>query len=394
MSKLDPSLTSSAASSSQPTAAATATDTATATVTDTAAATDIAPTDQEIKEAHDALRRSRRASADLPAAAHTGSLLKRSRAQRSEAHERLWKRRYFALIGGSLIYYHSASHSDPPSVFVTLDDDTTISNCQAPKGFGLLISTRLQRLYLAADSPAERQQWINALLRARGEAPVEVDALLTPDEVAEAGAELAATSSGGSSSQNTGSIYWIKSTLASAFATSRLGKHLIKRYLDEAARILIHTVVEFVEVESGHQLARKMETFIFDLASRIAVIIRAQALPPDVNLSELQDDTILFCQEFIRYSRDRRLQAERRLHANADVSKLDVQHLLEISATIASTWRWILETAVSKKTIARYDAVIAHVFSDKQIRAIFEDVKHRERMETMERCLRELLETY
>jgi hypothetical protein len=310
-----------------------------------------------------------------------GPLLKSSR---RHGEERPWKRRYFVLSSATLMYYHASDYSDVPQLLLNLPMGTRVSPCAAPRGHGMQIVSPLQTIKLATETPEEQAAWMAAIRAAVGqpETPLPVS---PEDEEAAAAAAAAVANSG---------MYKLKAALASAFATSRLGRLLIKRYLDEAGRLLIRTIIDFVAVESGAKQAARIETYVFDVASRIAIIMHASAVPAGVNFSQLQDDTVTFCQEFIRFSRDRRLQKLRALHANAAPSVLEPDLMLKTGAAMAVAWRSILEPTVPAKALRRFDAVVGHVFAEHQIRALLDNEAHRERMATIERSLRELLETY
>lgn len=294
------------------------------------------------------------------------------------------------LCAGSLLYHHTQSKADPVRLFVDIDS-ATVEPCDAPDGFGIAIrrADHPRVFCFSTGSEKDRQQWIVHLRE-----HVRFDPVVFPD-VEE---DLRPSPSG---------MYRLKSAVASAFATSSLGKHLIRRYLDESARTLIATVLEFTELEASRSVKSKMETYIFDIAARIAVIVQQNSLPPNLDTATLYDETINFCQLYVRYSRDRRLAKERQRAVElaapteqeaqqrlAVVSDVDTAELLRAVAYVTAIWRSILQHNVSDKTLDRYDFVIENVLQEARLRSVFENHIHRHRMSTIERCLRHLMETF
>ena len=326
------------------------------------------------------------------------------------------------MIQGSLIYHHSREKQDPPRLLTHLTA-VAIAPCDAPAGRGIAIVAKSFRYAVAVEGDRGLlEAWLQCLTEARAMPTVSL-----PENPLEQ-----------ASSSKLSSLGRVKSALASAFATSRLGRHLvcplrpsfdpfpppppffvlfrfllapsspqpvltrcahgggeqIKRYLDEAAKVLIRTVVEFVEVQNGPEAASKIEGYVFDVAARIAVIVHSNAIPPGLDIPALNDQTMDFCMLFLRYARDRRLAEERRRAGNAKISELDTNQLLEAINYVAAVWRSILSPNVSRRVIARYDHIITLLFSDAQLRAILDDLRHRERMVVIERSLRTLVESY
>eukprot|EP00043_Microstomoeca_roanoka_P003292 m.43069 g.43069 ORF g.43069 m.43069 type:complete len:332 (+) comp12000_c0_seq1:347-1342(+) len=320
----------------------------------------------------------------LPDPVFEGAVLKKCR---RNGEERPWKRRWFMLISGSLLYHHSQSKSDPIRLFTDVSG-AEIQPCDAPSGFGIAIRTSKRLVCFSVIKENERDAWLDALIANLHLPPVDI-----PDDY-----EIRPTPSG---------LYRVKSALASAFATSALGKHLIRKYLDDAARNLIATVLDFTEIQSGRSMRSKLETYIFDVASRIAVIVYENTLPPALDTSTLYDETVTFCQLYVRYSRDRRLAKERQqavemsaadLEDSSDrrayISDVDTDQLLRAIAYVTSVWRSILQHNVSDKTLDRFDFVVDAVFQQEKLKAIFEDTAHRQHMADIEYNLRELMETF
>lgn len=309
----------------------------------------------------------------LPEPTVEGFLLKKCR---RNGDDRPWKRRFFALVQGSLIYYHLKDKSDAPRLYLHLQE-AVIEECEAPSGRGIrfALPKTSSKFVLAVDSGAPTYtQWLTALTEACSLPPV----VLPP--------HLNETSSS--------ALTRVKSALASAFATSRLGRHLIKRHLDESARALIRTVIEFATLENSRDIASKLECYIFDVAARVAVIIHANALPPDLDASHLYEHTVDFCMLFLRYSRDRRLEKARKKFGNAAVSVVNLDALTLHLAHVCETWRGILLPHVSEKVIDRYDFIVHYLLSGSPLRAVLDNVAYREHMNSIDTNLRKLLETY
>eukprot|EP01147_Barroeca_monosierra_P002158 gene2158-5186_t len=310
---------------------------------------------------------------------------------RRNGDDKPWRRRWFMLYSASIVYHRSLSKTDNMRLFVDIVG-ASVRPCDAPVGYGISIhlQARFNRVFcFSTHTKSEREAWLSALSKNTQLYPVAIpdDPITLP------------TASG---------IYRFKSAVASAFATSNLGKHLIRRHLDEAGRSLITQILDFSEKEYNRQFRSKLETYVFDVASRIAVIVHENKLPPDLDITSLYDETISFCQLYVRYSRDRRLHKERlaavspTLHlpdyASAQdervlISTVDVSELQRSMAYVTSEWRRILEPGVSKKTLERFDFIVSHLLHEDKLKAIFDDPVHRNRMAEIERCLRELMET-
>eukprot|EP00730_Choanoeca_flexa_P018097 TRINITY_DN8782_c0_g1_i1.p2 TRINITY_DN8782_c0_g1~~TRINITY_DN8782_c0_g1_i1.p2 ORF type:complete len:366 (+),score=83.59 TRINITY_DN8782_c0_g1_i1:2250-3347(+) len=305
-----------------------------------------------------------------------GYLLKKCR-QRGD--EKPWKKRFFCLVRGSLIYHHVQDKSDKPRLFLHLGE-AQLAEVEAPSGHGISFKTAKSTYAIAVEGTRRRRdEWWSALTAARNQPPIDFAVLQDDDQ------EL---------QHSLSSFGRVKSALASAFATSRLGRVLIKRYLDDEAKLLISTVVDFATAESGDSVGSKIEGYVFDVAARIAVIMHAQALPPGVDVPTLQDNTLDFCYQLLHHTRDRRLAKERLQFGKGKVSQVATDKLLESIAYVTQIWRIILEPNVSSKVLMRYDFVVKYLFTSSQLLALLDEPKHRERMVVIDRCLRTLLETY
>jgi hypothetical protein len=273
-----------------------------------------------------------------------------------------------------------ADKSDTPKLLLHMQN-VTIDNIVAPSGHGISFKgMSFQYAVSVEGSSRRRDEWMSAFQAAQAHPPIDFAAVLSDDDQ-----DLQKT---------LGSFGRVKSALASAFATSRLGRVLIKRYLDAEAKLLISTIVEFATVESGNTVGSKMEGYVFDVAARIAVIMHAQALPAGLDVPGLQDKTLDFCYQLLHHTRDRRLAAQRLQFGKGIVSTVAIDKLLASIAYVTKVWREILEPNVSSKVMKRYDFVVLYLFTDKQLLALLDNVEHRDRMVVVDRCLRALLETY
>ncbi|EGD72491.1 hypothetical protein PTSG_00517 [Salpingoeca rosetta] len=310
---------------------------------------------------------------------------------RRNGDDRPWKRRWFMLCSGSIFYHHTQAKADPVRLFVDVAG-ASVEPCDAPSGFGIAIrrADQPRSHCFAVRTENERRSWLAALANGVARPPLRLPED-DDDDLRRA----------------PGGMYRFKSALASAFATSSLGKHLIRRYLDDAARALISHVLDFTEAEAGRSVRGKMETYIFDLASRVAIIVHENALPANLDTSTLFDETITFCQLYVRFSRDRRLAKQRQLavelsapseqdatQRQAVISDVDASELLRAIAYVTSVWRTILQHNVSEKTLDRFDFVVEHLLQEDRISAIFDKTEHRQRMCGIEQSLRELMEIY
>eukprot|EP00045_Choanoeca_perplexa_P018131 m.279124 g.279124 ORF g.279124 m.279124 type:complete len:403 (-) comp17725_c0_seq1:819-2027(-) len=320
----------------------------------------------------------------LPTAAHPslpitieGYVLKKCR-QRGD--DKPWKKRWFCLTQGTLIYHHLADKSDNPRLFLHMQN-VAIESIDAPSGHGIAFRGASFTYAISVEgSSRRRDEWISALQAAQAQPPIDFAAVLLEDDQ-----EM---------QRSLGGFGRVKSALASAFATSRLGRLLIKRYLDAEAKLLIATVVEFATIESGSSVGSKIEGYVFDVAARIAVIMHAQALPAGLDVPGLQDKTLDFCYQLLHHTRDRRLAEQRHKFGNGTVSQVATDKLLSSIDYVTMVWRQIIEPNVSTKVLKRYDFVVKYLFTSKQLLALLDNVEHRQRMAMIDRCLRALLETY
>eukprot|EP00050_Salpingoeca_kvevrii_P007593 m.297242 g.297242 ORF g.297242 m.297242 type:complete len:358 (+) comp13564_c0_seq1:248-1321(+) len=294
---------------------------------------------------------------------------------RTNGDHKPWKRRYFVLRGGTLLYYQSADIKGLPKVLTSLSEGATIlrqSEVEAPEGFPLAIHTRNGSFFIAAPTSEEQDRWHAALVAARG---LPTFYVVLPGQ-------------GGAPS----TMVKIKMSVASAVATSTVGRKVIKHYLDESARNLIEAMVQFAEAVVNKKTAQHYERAVFDICARIAVIARENKIPPNADVPAIYEEILTFTNAFLANSRDRLLRELR--GPNAIMSEIELPELLRSGAAIVRGWRQILEPNVPSKVLKRYDEVCNFFLHQDRIAEILTNEQHEELLRTVDRSVRDLLYRY
>eukprot|EP00911_Craspedida_sp_UC1_P000763 UC1_evm4s583 len=193
-------------------------------------------------------------------------------------------------------------------------------------------------------------------------------------------------------SDNVGSA---KSAVAGTLASSRFGRAVVRRYLSEPGRNLVDAVLAYALRRDGKREAGLLENALWDVFARVAVVVRAKALPPGVDRQTLSEATIDFCQCFLRHARDRRLEAKRRrVRHGADPEPVDLVELRLQAGVIVKTWRELVEPQCSTGTLERYRHLTTYFFGEAQLLDVFENHEYRQLLSVMESNIIELLEHY
>lgn len=300
-----------------------------------------------------------------------------------------WKKRFFVLQGGSLIYYRSANMAGAFKLFLHLGPDVKITRAneppkQAKESIPVAIahgSASNAKVYQVAFADAAAyDHWIEALETAKGYPPMDL-----PDQ---------SYKYAGSSA-----TLRLKMGLSAALASSSIGRSIVKAYMDDASRELIKSLIEFAEFTEGSKTSRAFEKGVFDIAARISVIWRAAKFPPDLDLSLLYDETTNFTQDFLMYCRDIRLKDVR--GPDAEVEPINMPELMRSSGVVQEMWKEILIPHVSKKVLTTFDSITDFYFNEQNLWAVMKEEKPDPQakkiyglMCSIEKSLRTVLERY
>lgn len=296
---------------------------------------------------------------------------------RSGGDQKPWKKRWFLLRGCTLLYYHDSAMAGRPKIFLHMFHDTEVRRMElseSPQGHGLQINQGTHRLMVDTGSASDQAAWAQALERAKDLPILLVDEDSQSDDHAPS------------------AMVRFKMNLAGAIATSRVGRKVIRHYLDDSAKTLIACLLELAHTLSGSKQARTFESAIFDVCARIAVIIHENKLPTGLDTRTLYEETLSFCQDFLMYSRDRLLRELR--GEDAEVSTVDFPELLRSSEVIVQIWRTILQPNVTSKALRRFDEVCGYYLCEEKLKLILCDPEHEARLRIIHSSLKELMERY
>ena len=205
-----------------------------------------------------------------------GYLLKKCR---HGGDQKPWKRRWFSLRGSTLVYHptREAAGALRPKVFAQLNPASTIAaDVGATMAHAVAVTSGLESLWIAAQSPAEAATWIAALSTARGE----------PAAILGNAPTVASPSLG----------QRMKMAMAGAVATSALGQALLTRYLDASARDLLRELGNLAAVRTDAKRAALLRRKLLDVCARLLVVVHEGRMPADTDLDALYEDTLSFTQ--------------------------------------------------------------------------------------------------
>ena len=255
---------------------------------------------------------------------------------------------------------------------------------------------------VAAPTEAEQGKWLQALQAAVGCMPVNPRDLVTdygnnyglasPQSPERGGG---GEGGGGGGGGGPGRVLRTTQAVAGTLASSRFGRAVVRRYLSEPGRNLVDAVLAYALRRDGKREAGLLENALWDVFARVAVVVRAKALPPGVDRQTLSEATIDFCQCFLRHARDRRLEAQRRrVRHGADPEPVDLVELRLQAGVIVKTWRELVEPQCSTGTLERYRHLTTYFFGEAQLLDVFENREYRQLLSVMESNIIELLEHY
>lgn len=305
-----------------------------------------------------------------------GYLLKKCRVK---GDVKPWKKRYFVLQGGSLIYYRGENMAGAFKLLQHLNAEAEISRSsetlkQNKSALPIAIKVGKDKtLYIAAESEKDCTRWIEALTKAKTFPPMEL-----PDQTYKYAGSSATLR--------------LKMGLSAALASSSVGRAIVKHYMDDASKELVSSCIELAESLASRNQSKAFEKGIFDIAARISVIWRAAKFPPYLDLSLLYDETTNFTQDLLMYMRDIRLKDKR--GPDAEVEPVNMEELMRSSAVIQELWKEILMPHCSKKVLITFDAITGFYFNEKNIWAVLTDKELYKLMCSIEKSLRAVLERY
>eukprot|EP00039_Didymoeca_costata_P007934 m.105493 g.105493 ORF g.105493 m.105493 type:complete len:352 (-) comp13878_c0_seq4:708-1763(-) len=304
-----------------------------------------------------------------------GFLLKKNRTQGHESKP--WKKRYFVLQGATLYYYKGKSMAGAHKLFAQLDRSWRVTQTEGmalsttPTPYVIRLICGQTVLQLAADSSGDCLQWITKLAAARD---------LPQIQLADQTHRLAKSSA----------ILRLRMSVSAALASSSLGRKLVSRYMDEDSRSVISVLVDYAKDLAGKEKAKTYEKGIFDLAARMAVVHHAGRLPPDLDLSLLYDETVNFSQDFLMYSREKRLARKGR----AETIPVDMAELLRSSSVMVEFTRELLKPHTPQKVMNVFEEISQFYFCEEKIHVILHDDKHADRLAVLDGSLRAVLEKH
>lgn len=289
-----------------------------------------------------------------------------------------WKERWFILQGSTLFYHPSNRLAGQPKLMTHLTVDATVELLASPADienrFPLAITVPPSvTLLVAAASPAEQDEWQRALLSCRG-------------------GPIPRLSFAGQDGPRSSLSLRLRVNIAGTLAASGLGRRLVQRYLDPAAKQLIKALLSLALQEHGSETACEFEKTIYSTAAKIAIICHLGKFPPGVDMTRLQDETGAFCQDFLAYSRDKRLAGKR--GPEAEVLPIDIPELLRASSEMVRMWRCILEPHMPEAKLMRFDGLASYYLSETFLMGLLCSEKQFELLCVVDRALRELTERY
>lgn len=305
-----------------------------------------------------------------------GYLLKKCRVN---GDSKPWKKRFFVLQGGTLVYYRNENMAGAFKLFLHLSPDCKVNKSQevpwnAKEACPIsLVVDNSKDFKLATVTENTLEYWLTAFENAKNLQPVEL-----PDQTYKYAR--------GSTTMR------IKMGLSAALASSAFGRKILKSYMDDSSKELIKDLLKYADITVGTCKSKSFEKGIFDIAARIAVIHRSGRMPPHIDLSLLHDETINFCQDFLMYSRDQRLKEAR--GPFAEMQPLDMPELMRSSGVIKESWQEILWPHVSTKVKQSFDSITGFYFNEKNIVLLLTEPTMFHLTFSIEKSLREVIEQY
>lgn len=148
----------------------------------------------------------------------------------------------------------------------------------------------------------------------------------------------------------------------------------------------------YPSLQSGKAVAKVHEKGIFDIAARILVIHSAGRLPPNLDMSLLADETVNFAQDFLVYTRDRRLGLT--IDRKEAEQELDVPELLHTGGVMVELWRSIIEPHCSIKVLKLFDEITGWYLAEDKIVAILRKDECIDLLTTLDKALRSVIERF
>ncbi len=109
-------------------------------------------------------------------------------------------------------------------------------------------------------------------------------------------------------------------------------------------------------------------------------------------MSSMSNHLSTHVQDFLMYSRDRRLKDAR--GPDAEIAPIDMPSLMTPFSRVAAIWRTILAGSCRAPVLARFDEVFAFFINPELIMLLLTDMRYRTQLTNIDKSLRQLLEVF
>jgi len=257
----------------------------------------------------------------------------------AEQKVKLWKQRWFMLVGGTLFYYNKQTNYTPAGLLKLQEytiEDTVESD---KKTFVLKSNTSGKRLLLSATTEEEKNEWVAILKVNQGLPPSP-----PPDNL---------------HAKGKGTKYAFEASVAS----SVLGKKFIREVVDEDAWLVLDAFCSYLKEIHGEDEANKFRKNMVQVGTKMVVLYNNKLLSKEV-LVDLTKVVSRLCTLIVDYSQ---------MPSIFDVKNV-TNNLLEVKMVIEAP----LTHKLSVKSMQKFQAIFKVLSDEAMLTELFAKKKHPE----------------